>query len=216
MRGLALLTILCCAGAPLRAEIIDRIAARLDRRVVTLSEVRAQVRVAAFLNGETPAMDEQRRREAAARLIELELIQREMELSRYPLPSREEALPLLEQARAQRSAGPESWNSQLRRYGLNEEDLLDSLHLQLTILRFIEFRFRPGVTIHDREVEEYYRESFEPSWKRTHAGEPPPIEDSRAEIEEILTAARIDEALGRWLESAREGARIELYEEAFR
>jgi hypothetical protein len=81
-------------------------------------------------------------------------------------------------------------------------------------MRFLEYRFRPGITVTDEEVEEYYKTTLVPSAQRT-GEKPPELDDSRGTIEEVLIQQRVNEAVNRWLDQAARASRIRYREEAF-
>jgi hypothetical protein len=130
-----------------RAEIIDRIVVSVGNQVVTASEVRRELQMTAFLNGAEMDLSADTRRKATERLIEQKLIRKEMEVGRYPGPSAADTEPLLQQVREQRFKSNEEYLKALAKYGISEPDLKGQLLWQLTVLRFVEFRFRvPGET----------------------------------------------------------------------
>ena len=129
------------------AEIIDRIVVSIGSQVITASEIRRELQMTAFLNGEEPDFGADARRKAVERLIEQKLIRKEMEVGRYPGPSAADTEPLLQQIREQRFKSNEEYLQALAKYGISEPDLKAQLLWQLTVLRFVEFRFRvPGET----------------------------------------------------------------------
>lgn len=215
MRRPVCLLALLAAVVSLRAEIIDRIAVTVDRIVITESDIVGQLRVAAFLNDEPLDLSAAARRQAARRLVEQALIQREMEITRYPAPSVAEADLVLEQIR-KRFGSTDGYQARLSEYGLGEELLRRNLLQQITTLRFIDFRFRPGIAVSDQEIEQYYRERLLPEHSKDGSNATPSLDDRRDEIEEILINQRVDEALDRWLAAAAGQTRIEYREEAFR
>jgi peptidyl-prolyl cis-trans isomerase SurA len=215
MRRLGCLLALMAPVLSARAEIIDRIAVTVDKIVITESDIVGQMRVAAFLGDEPLDLSAVARRQAARRLVEQALIQREMEITRYPAPSLAEADLVLEQIR-KRFGSTDDYQTKLDEYGIEEELLRRSLLRQITTLRFIDFRFRPGIAVSDREIEQYYRENLLPELSKNGSNTTPSLDDSRDEIEEVLINQRVDEALDRWLAAAASQARIEYREEAFR
>jgi peptidyl-prolyl cis-trans isomerase SurA len=197
------------------AEVVDRIAVTVDRIVITESDILSQMRVAALLNGEPLDLNAEAKRAAARRLVEQALIQREIEITRYPAPALKDADPVLAQIRSQ-FGGPEAFAARLADYGVSEDELRRNLWRQLITLRFIDYRFRPGIAISEQEIGEYYRNEFVPQFSKNGSAPPPSLDDVRDQIEEILIGRRVDEALDKWLASAAAQARIEYREEAFR
>jgi hypothetical protein len=199
-----------------RAEIIDRVAVTVDRIVITDSDIVNQVRISAFLNSEPSDLGPVTRKQAAERLVEQVLIRREMEISRYPAPSLSQADQILEQLKKQRFPDAETYLRALEDYGVREEDLRENLLLQMTTLRFIEFRFRPAAAVTDEEISEYYRERLLPEWEQGGSGAAPALDDTREDIQEILIAERVNQYLDQWLEQAKQQSRIEFREVGFR
>ena len=212
---------LLAAGAA-RAEIIDRVAVLVGDRVITQSEMLLQMRVAAFLNGAPPNLDAANKRQAAERLIAQTLIRREMDLSRYPAPNLPEADAVLATLRKEpRLAGDEKFAGELARYEVGEEDVRQQLLWQLTLLRFVEYRFRPAVAPSEQDLRGYYEKQFLPRWRKRNAPPgcplgPPSFDDSLLEIEKAVSDRMLDDALERWLKQARAQTRIRFREEVFR
>jgi hypothetical protein len=189
-----------------RAQVIDRIAVTVDSQVITQSRVLEEIRLAAFLNGEKPDVGGEARRRMAGRLVEQLLLQREMELTRYPAPPPSEADQAIE--RLKRERFPEAqYRAALRAYEITEEELKQYLLRQAALLRFIEARFRPEVQVAESEVKDCYEKRSVQT--RTSS------EEARAGCEQALAAAGVDKAVDRWLRETRERVRIVYREEAF-
>jgi len=78
---------------------------------------------------------------------------------------------------------------------------------QLTLLRFIDYRFRPGIQIPPPDVQAYYRQQVS-EWRQKGTNPIPTIEEARDQIEEILTQQRIDQALDQWIQDTRKQVNI--------
>jgi len=85
----------------------------------------------------------------------------------------------------------------------------------LTLLRFIDYRFRPAIQIPDADVKTYYEQELA-KWKQQGVEPIPTLEDSRAKIEEILTQQRIDLALDTWMAETRKQVTINYLDEALK
>ncbi len=200
------LLLIACSIFCLRAEVIDRIAITAGKQVITELQLDEELRVTALLNHEPILRDLGARRTAANRLIEQLLVKREMELSHYPLPTAEETDNYLAQVRSE-FGGATPFDQALATYALTEATLRDHLALQLTTLRFIEYRFRPGLGISDAEVQSYYQHEVS-TWRTTHTGTPPAFESLRDSIRKTLIEQRTDEALDTWLTESRKQTNI--------
>jgi len=211
MRVCLLLAAFCCLVQP---EIIDRIAISVGNQVITEGQVEEEIRLTAFLNHEKPDFSVVERKKAAARLIEQALIRRDMDLSRYPLPASSEAEASLRDVKL--IYAPESlYQQKLREYGITEDALQRRLLWQLTLLRFIDYRFRPAIQIPDGDVKTFYDQELA-EWKQQGIQSIPTLEDSRSKIEEILTQQRIDQALNTWMAETRKQVAINYLDEALK
>jgi peptidyl-prolyl cis-trans isomerase SurA len=198
-----------------QAEIIDRIAVTLDNQVITASEIALEIRLTAFLNGDPPGFSPAARRKAADRLIEQKLVRREMQVGRYAQPAPDDVGPMLQQIQAQLFHDPEEYRQALAKYGISEDDLKAHLLWQLSLLRFIDIRFRPGVQVTDDEIHTYFDQHLSELEKQAPAGKVT-LDDVHDEIRRILTTEGVNKQLDDWLAQARKRAHIEVHEEAFR
>jgi hypothetical protein len=198
-----------------RGEVIDRIAVTLDNQIITESEVAREIRLSAFLNGDPLDFSPEARRKAAGRLVEQKLIRREIELGRYLEPSKEEVAAMLKQIQTQRFRGPEDYRQALEKCGVSEGDLTAHLLWQLTLLRFIDARFRPGVQVSDEEVRAYFDREQRKLQETADPGKQQRFEDFRDQISETLINQRVDQQMDDWLAAARKRTRIVFHPEAF-
>lgn len=218
MRAILLQFAMLAAGAAVaRGEVVDRLAVSLESTAIMESEILDHLRVAAFLEGKPLDLSPRARRTAAHQLIELALIHREMELSRYTPPGTGTAAPALARFRAEHYPDEAKYKEALAANNLRESDLLRNLLLQITITRFINFRFKPGVRVADNEIADYYRDSFVPGWESVKSPVPvPPLEEVHDEIEATLTDQKVDQAMDDWLKAAMAAVHIVYREEVFR
>ena len=202
------------ASTPL-AEVIDRIAVALDNQIIAESEIALEIRLSAFLNGDPLDFSPEDRRKAADRLVEQKLIRREIELGHYPEPSKDDVAAMLQQIQTQRFPVSEDYRRALEKYGVSEADVDAYLLWQLTLLRFIDARFRPAVQVSDEEIRAYFESEQAKNLQAASAGKQPGFEDLRDQIRETLTNQRVDQMLNGWLAAARKRAHIVFHQEAF-
>lgn len=198
-----------------RAEIIDRIAVTVDNRVITASQIILEIRLTAFLNGNKLDFSLAARRNAANRLIEQMLIRREMEVGRYSAPSPSDVEPMLKAVQEQRFPHAGEYLQAFTQYGITEEELKAYLLWQLTLLRFLDIRFRPGVEVTDAQIQSYYDKNRANLEARAGGSGNPTLDDLRDRIRRILTEEGVDRQMDAWLAEARKRSRIEFHEEAF-
>jgi peptidyl-prolyl cis-trans isomerase SurA len=208
-----LLSALCFAAS--RAEIIDRIAVALDNQAITESEIMREIRLTAFQNGVPPDFSPQARRKAADRLIEQKLIGKEIELGRYVKQDPTATDPMLKQIQAQRYRSPAEYQQALEKYGITEEDLRAHLLLQLTLLRFIDLRFRPGIQVNESDIKQYFDQKLPELEKTAGAGKKITFDDLRGKIQDALTDQLVDQQLNEWIAETRKHTRIQFHPEAF-
>ncbi len=198
-----------------RAEIIDRIAVTVDNRVITASQITLEIRLTAFLDGNKLDFSLAARRNAANRLIEQMLIRREMEVGRYSAPSPGDVEPMLKAVQEQRFPHAGEYLQAFTQYGITEEELKAYLLWQLTLLCFLDIRFRPGVEVTDAQIQSYYDKNRANLEARAGGSGNPTLDDLRDRIRRILTEEGVDRQMDAWLAEARKRSRIEFHEEAF-
>ena len=206
MRGAGKIARIVLVALAARAEIIDRIAVSVGNGIITMSDLDTEIRVTAALNGVQPDFSPTNKRATANRLVEQKLIRRELELSKYMLPDPSAAQPLFEDFLKAHPDAPAA-------YSVTEQQIQDALLWQLTLLRFIEVRFRPGVQVSDRDIAEYFDKVVKPAAQAGHPDEPVSLEDYRKQIEETLTGQRTDKEVDTWLKDARKRTDIVFHEE---
>jgi len=196
-----------------QAEIIDRIAVSVGTQVITEDQINDEIRVTAFLNHEKPDLGPAEKKQAAERLVEQTLIRREMRLTHYPVPPISAAADSIKEIEAQ-YPNREAFLKALDEYGISEDDLRQHLWWQLTLLKFIDERFRPTVQLTNAEIRQHYREQVE-KWRQQGVSPIPTFEESRSAMDKALTEERVDQALDRWLGDARTQVDIKYRKEAF-
>ncbi|MGH7246833.1 MAG: hypothetical protein ACREH9_01890 [Pseudomonadota bacterium] len=130
------------------------------------------------------------------------------------MPPAAQAEPLLAQVKA-RFKNDAAFEDALRRDRISEAQLQQALLWQLTTMRFVDFRFRPGVQVSQADLREYYRQQ-EQAWRAKGIHPIPSFQATRVELEKTLTAERINEALDRWLDETRTQTQIVYHDEVFR
>jgi hypothetical protein len=91
--------------------------------------------------------------------------------------------------------------------GLTPQKIDELLRQRILIDRFVDFRFRSFVLATDQEIQRYYEEQLV-SEVRKKGLVPPPIDQVRDKISEVLKQQKIDTELDRWLSAARQRAEV--------
>jgi len=213
MRGF--LIILLAASASSAVVVLDRMAVIVGKHVVKTSDIDWDLRVTEFLNRQPLNFSEQTRRQSAERLIDQEIIREDIVTGNYRRPPDSDADALLAQIRRDRFAGSDSgMREALQRYGIAEDQLRAQLLWQLTVLRFIDQRFRPAVIVTDEEVQAYYNQHL--ADLRRQYPQDNSFDVLSPKIRSLLEGQRINESFNQWLEEARKRHRIEYRQEAFK
>jgi hypothetical protein len=221
---LGALILLCVLHSMTHAEVLDRIAVSVNQQVITESDLIRDLRVDAFIDQKPVDLSPEARRAAAQRLVDQILILKEAEESHLTLASPEDAPRLVAQQKSKYPPGAagapaqgndEQYRAALAEYGITEADLSQHLLDGLRALRFTELRFRPEVQISDADLRDYY-EKLAAGWRAGGRARIPTFEESRAQIENLLTGERTMKALDDWLKMARASNRIQYREPAFK
>jgi hypothetical protein len=196
------------------SEILDRIAVSIGSQVITESAIIRELRVDAFLDRKPVELSPDAKRKAAERLVDQILILQEAEESHLTLASLDDAAKMVEDEKS-KFPSEDQYRAALAQYQITEKDLREHMLDGLRELRFTDLRFRPLVQISDADVREYY-DKLASGWRDAGKGSIPTFEESRPQLEELLSNQRTMAALDQWLETTRAGKRIEYREAVFK
>ena len=200
-----------------RAEVVDRVVASAGQQSVTLSAVRRQLRIEALVANTEPEYSPANMRRAAERLIEQGLVLREMELSLFVPPTMAEAEAALEKFLSGRKQTVEAFHEQSKRLGFSEDDFKKEVQWRISVQRFINFRFSPGIKVSDQEIATYYKEEFTKQAQAADANvKMPELEEVRETISLILATRKTNQALAQWMTQTREATKVRFFEEALK
>jgi hypothetical protein len=196
----------------LRAVIIDRVAIVVGGdRIIKDSDITRDIALVSFINKQTFDVGTDDRRAAANRLVDQMLIRREIEVGMYPAPSDSDVAKTLAGVEKSRCATTAQCKVELARYGLTQQELKEYLSWQLTVLRFIDMRFRPAVLITDEEIEAYYHQHLT-ELRKQNPGKPGTLEALHDQIQQTLTAEQVNQHFDSWLKARRQAIKIEYRE----
>jgi hypothetical protein len=158
-------------------QLLERIVAVVDERPLFHSDVRALavVRGLSEENAVEAAIDERLMYAEAARLAEAEV----------PREAEDRALAAVLEAQPS------------LRDAVEEADLRRLLRRQATILKYVEFRFRPQVRVSDDDIRR--------AWEADEAGRPAgvPLEDAQEALRTRLERRALDERIEAWVKELR-------------
>jgi parvulin-like peptidyl-prolyl isomerase len=193
---------------------MDRVAVVVGRRAVKLSDIERDLRGSQFLNRQKLDVSDAARKNVAERLVDQELIRQELQNGRYSSPTAADVDAFLDRLKRERFASSDAqFLSGLKQYGLTPEQFRDYLRWQLTVLRFIDERFRPGVLVTDEDIKAYYEQN------RAELARANPkantLEALEPRIRDLITGQRVNENFEEWLNQSRRQTRIQYQPVAF-
>ncbi len=195
-----------------QATVLDRVAVTVGRQVITESDVLRDLRVAAFLDRQPVDLSAAQKRKAADRLVDQLLILQEAAFSRIPLPVKADAARLIEPVKANYGS---DFAAALKEYRITEDDVVEQLFAGVRALRYTELRFRPEVQFTDNDLHELYA-TLVAEWKKKGEQKVPGFDESRDQLEKLLTDQRTSQALDKWLTNQRTETQILYRDEVFK
>jgi len=202
------LVVLILSPSTVRGEIIDRVAAVVDRQVVTLSEVNqiVELRLIARRDGEAEA--EYRRRVVDALVAHL-LRYRDVERFGAPDVSADAIEARLREIVA-RFPSEEDFAETLVRVEMNLDEVRNLIKRQLQVAAYVDERFAPMIFVSLAEIEEYYRNVWAPQ-RRSRGLPVPPLGEVREEIRTLIRAGQLDNEIENWTVQLRSRANVDIY-----
>jgi hypothetical protein len=196
IRVLLFWLLLASAGGMAAQEIVDRIVARVENDIILLSDVRALSRYQQFVDGKSETEDQ-----ILDRLIDQWIVRTEADVSHFPHPSEEDidrSLMRLEKS----FPSTEEYETRKKQSGLSDSEIRGILASQIYLSNYLDSRFRPGVQIDAKEIENFYNTEVLPRAKALEQ-EPPSLDASRDSIQEALVQRGINEQADRWLKESK-------------
>jgi hypothetical protein len=146
--------------------------------------------------------------QALRRLIDQRLILQEAEKIPTIVPTQKEITDARNELARNFASEPE-FQRRILRVGLTSEKLDEIVEQRLKMEKYLDFRFRNFVVISQKEIADYYRDSYVPRFKTRAPGRiVPTLEEARAEIERTLTEAKIESDTDAFLDTLRERAEV--------
>ena len=199
---------LCAGGAPAFSaapppETVDRIVARIEGDIILLSEVRELAAYQQLLDGRAQPEDQVLRA-----LIEQWVVRSEAQAAQFPPPAAAEIDA--EASRIQsRFPNPQAYRERLAALNLSPQSLRRMVEQQLYLARYLDYKFRPAVQVEEEDISKYYQEELAPAL-RARGQTPPPLDDLREQIRELLVQRGINERADTWFEETKSRLQIEI------
>jgi hypothetical protein len=191
-------------------EVIDRIVATVNGHIILLSDWEDSLRYEAFSGGRPlDRMTADDRKSALDHLIDQELLREQLKDSDVLHPSPEDVAQRVVEIRKQYPEAETElgWRRLLDSHRLSEEYLKNRVAAELVLMRLVDARLRPSVTVDSKSIESYYREELLPQLRQS-GGQNVPLAEVTAKIKELLTQKKISQLLTAWLQDLRAGSEI--------
>jgi hypothetical protein len=194
-------------------EVVDRMVAVVNKRVILESELDQARRIDLLLQGkpltyENP--DPKQMQTLLDRLIDRSLLEQQIADPAMLDPTPEELAAHIKEIRDRipGAASEEGWKAVLAGYGLEAKDIEYHVVSEFRVLRFVDLRFRNLVRVDEAEIASFYQERLLPQLRRQGAPAPP-LNEVSGKIEKILVEEQLDQMLNEWLQTLRTQGHIE-------
>lgn len=207
-RALLVLALVWLDSGSARTAVVDRIAAVVDRQVITVSEISQLAEVRFFPRRPGRSTDDHRH-DVLEALIAQELRFRDVErfgaqdIARDSIEARVREI-------AARFDSPAALDAALARAELSQEELRALVRRQLQVEAYVQERFAPLVFVSNEEIESDYRGAWSEQ-RRTHGLAVPPLAAVREEIRALLRSSRLQEEIATWTAQLRSTANVDVY-----
>jgi hypothetical protein len=195
-------------AAPAYAVTVDRIAAVIDRQVLTVSEVNQMAEVRFFLRVAGRSEDDYRH-DILEALIAQALRYRDVErfgAQDIPKDSIEARLVEIQH----RFGSPAELDAAIVRAELTPDELRALIKRQLQVEAYIQERFAPMVFVANEDIADYYNGPWRQ--QRVARGLPvPPLNDVREEIRTLIRSRQLDQQIETWTTQLRARANVDVY-----
>lgn len=198
---------------PARAETLNSVVASVGDEAITQRDVVEEYRFERFLDGKIPVGEPTtpESKDALSRLISQRLLADQMQRSEgSSKDGMKNAEDTLKSVRAKFS-DPSAYRAALESLGMTEPQVLQRLELYQRTLQMINNRLRPAAMPDPNEVEDYYKNTFVPGYAKAHGGPPPPLDDVREQISEILVQKKMNVLLDNWLDRLKSTHRVTIH-----
>ena len=200
--------------------VVDKVVAVVNNQAILASDLDNEIRLS-VLDPNRGGLGVLTRAHALDQLIGRDLIQQQIrqEDAQAALPSQAEVNERLTEIRNQlpncvreNCSTEAGWKAFLAAHDLSQARVENYLRYRLEILRFIELRFRQGVSISRQEIETYYHNTLLPQYAPGETR--PPLDEVSSRIQEILLQQRVNVMFDEWLNDLRRQGGVEVLDPA--
>jgi hypothetical protein len=188
-------------GASGWAVTVDRVAARIDQQVLTVSEVNQMAEIRFF-----PTSDP---REILDALIAQALRFRDVERFGAQDISKDSIETRLQEME-RRFASPAEFTAAVQHAELTLDEVRALVKRELQVEAYIQERFAPMIFVSNEDIESTYAGTW--SQQRRQRGLPiPPLADVREEIRTLIRSRQLQQEIDKWTAQLRARANVDIY-----
>jgi len=208
MRKLFLLGMMALFPTVSIGAIADRIAAVIDRQVLTVSEI-SQMAELRFFPRSAGQSEDDYRREILDNLVAQALRFRDVERFGAQDISKDAIEARLREIQA-RFASPAEFEAARLRAELTLDEVRALIKRQLQVEAYVQERFSPLIFISSDEIEAYYRGPWSQQ-RRARGLAVPPLSEVREEIRAALKSSSLQKEIDTWTTQLRSHANVDIY-----
>jgi hypothetical protein len=184
-------------------QVIDRIVARIEGDIITLSEVRELSAYQQLIDGHAESDDR-----LLNELIEQWVVNNEATEAQFPPAAESEVNREVDRIRS-RFPAPQAYNERLAALGITPQTVRRLVAREIYLARYLDYKFRPAVQVDDEAIAKYYREKLVPEMaaKKQTA---PPLSAVSDQIRELLVQQGVNERAASWFEETKSRLKIEI------
>jgi peptidyl-prolyl cis-trans isomerase SurA len=207
------------AAQPAVPVVLDRVVAVVNNQAILASDIDEEIRLSVLDPGRG-GLGVLTRTRALDQLIGRAIIQQQIRQADAEAaePSQDEVDARLMELRKElpacvreNCATDAGWNAFLFTHGLTPRRVEAHLRHRVEILRFIEQRFRQGISIPPEDIATYYHNTLLPQYAKGETV--PPLDLVSQRIQEILLQQRVNALFDDWLSNLRKQGEIEVLDE---
>ncbi|HCT61376.1 MULTISPECIES: hypothetical protein [Acidobacterium] len=108
----------------------------------------------------------------------------------------------------------EGWALFLKKHGLTEGEAEARWSQRMAIERFIDLRFRAGIHITREQIDTYYEKTLTPAMAK-RGQHPPPLDEVKGRIHQLLLEQHVNSMIGDWLKSLKAEGSVQILVPAY-
>jgi len=199
-----------CVAQP--QQVVDRIVARIEDDIVTLSEMKDLAAYQKLVDGQAEPNDR-----LLSELIEQWVVNGEATAAQFPQPAGSEVdreVARIESAVSNSQvlpgqAAPQAYLQRLAALELTPAAVRRTVAREIFLARYLDYKFRPSVQVDDAAIQNYYDVELKPALLAKNQAAPA-LDNVREEIREVLTQRGINERASSWFEETKSRLNIEI------